>query len=265
MKIAIIGAGNMGSAIAIGLARSHGFNSENLAVSNRSFDKLETLAEICSGIYTSTNNLEVINDADLIILAVKPWILESVVREIAPRVNFSCQMLMSLAAGVSLETIHLWIADYTSEEPILFRCMPNTAISVGSSMTFISAMGATDDEIDDVRCVFDLLGHADVIPENLLPAATALCSCGIAYVMRYIRAAQEGAVELGFYPERARDYILQTMLGAVKLLNSTGNNPEVEIDKVTTPGGVTIRGLNAMEEAGFSKAVIKGLRASSNT
>lgn len=262
MKIAVIGAGNMGGAIVAGLARSRGFNRENISVSNPSTDKLEALAEAYDGIYTTTVNTEAVISADLIILAVKPWLVEKVVREIAPTIDFSCQMLMSLAAGVTLAQLGEWVGEYTDLEPILFRCMPNTAIAVGRSMTFISASGATDDEIDSVRAVFDNLGRADVIPEAMLPAATALCSCGIAYAMRYVRAAQEGGVEMGFYPDRARDYVLQTMLGAVKLMMSTGNHPEVEIDKVTTPGGVTIKGLNAMEEAGFSTAVIKGLRAS---
>jgi len=90
----------------------------------------------------------------------------------------------------------------------------------------------------------------------------ALASCGIAYVMRYIRAASEGGVELGMYASDAKKIVMQTMLGAVKLLESTGNHPEAEIDKVTTPGGITIRGLNAMEANGFTTAVIEGLKAS---
>ena len=95
-------------------------------------------------------------------------------------------------------------------------------------------------------------------------AATALCSCGIAYAMRYVRAATEGGVELGIYPHKAKEYVLATLRGAVELLEATGNNPEVEIDKVTTPGGITIKGLNAMEAHGFTTAVIEGLKASSN-
>ncbi len=251
----------MGSSIARGLAGSRSFRAENLAVSNPSTEKLELLNSQYPQIYTSTSNLEVIPEADLIILAVKPWLIERVVKEIAPSVDFSCQMLMSLAAGVTLSQIGDMVAAYT-DSPVLFRCMPNTAIAVGRSMTFISASGATDDEIDDVRGLFDIMGRADVIEERLLPAATALCSCGIAYAMRYVRASVEGAVEMGLYPDRARDYVLQTMLGAVKLLQASGKHPEEEIDRVTTPGGVTIKGLNAMEEAGFSTAVIKGLKAS---
>lgn len=106
------------------------------------------------------------------------------------------------------------------------------------------------------------MGHAAVISEQLMPAATSLCSCGIAFAMRYVRAATEGGVELGIYPDKAKQYVLQTLRGAVELLESTGNNPEAEIDKVTTPGGITIKGLNAMEAHGFSNAVIQGLKSS---
>lgn len=157
---------------------------------------------------------------------------------------------------------HNILRNYSSRRTIV-RAIPNTAMAVGRSMTFIChADDADPARISPVTDIFDRLGTAAVIPEQQLGAAMALCSCGIAYVMRFIRAASEGAVELGLYPDKAKEWFLQTMRGAVELLESTGANPESEIDKVTTPGGLTIRGLNAMEESGFSGAVIKGLRAS---
>lgn len=261
MKVAIIGAGNMGGVIARGLVAAGALKEEKIAVSNHSRGKLDKLNDEYPDIYTTTSNTEVINDANLIILAVKPWHIKQVIEEIAPYVDFSYQMLMSIAAGVTLADMASWVSEY-SHAPILFRAIPNTAILVGESMTFMSAAGASDEDITDVTRLFGSLGRADVIDENLMVVATALCSCGIAYVMRYIRAATEGAVELGFKPSKARDYIMQTMLGAVTLLANTGNNPEVEIDRVTTPGGLTIKGLNAMERAGFTTSVIEGLKAS---
>lgn len=251
----------MGRAIATGLARSNGFNPEHLAVSNPSRAKLDELNAEFPQIYTTTSNLEVINDADLIILAVKPWIIEEVVAQIAPKLDFSCQMLMSLAAGITIDTLKEWVA-HIDDSPILFRCMPNTAISVGQSMTFITAAGATDDEIASVVSIFDRLGQTAVIEERLMGAATAVASCGIAYALRYLRAATEGAVQLGLRPDDARRYIAMTMAGATALLDASDAHPEAEIDRVTTPGGVTIRGLNAMEAAGFSNAVVQGLLAS---
>ena len=170
---------------------------------------------------------------------------------------------MSLAAGVSLSDIDAMLHRYSSSRT-LFRAIPNTAMLVGSSMTFLCSDNATPQQVDMVKSIFDALGTAAVIDERLMGAATALCSCGIAYAMRYVRAATEGGVELGIYPHKAKEYVLATLRGAVELLEATGNNPEVEIDKVTTPGGITIKGLNAMEAHGFTTAVIEGLKASSN-
>lgn len=129
-------------------------------------------------------------------------------------------------------------------------------------MTFIAAKDATQEQIDTVKSIFDELGETMVVEERLMSACTALSSCGIAYVMRYVRAASEGGVELGLYANQAKEIMFQTMIGAVELLRATGNNPEVEIDKVTTPGGLTIKGLNAMEANGFTHSVIEGLKAS---
>ena len=144
----------------------------------------------------------------------------------------------------------------------IFIIMPNTAISIGASMTFIVPVVSDAKSAEQVRTVFAAMGDAMVITEKQLPAATALASCGIAYAMRYVRAASEGGVELGFKADLAETIVLQTMRGAVDLLKASGNHPEAEIDKVTTPGGLTIKGLNAMEEAGFTNSVIRGLKAS---
>ena len=110
--------------------------------------------------------------------------------------------------------------------------------------------------------IFQELGDAMLVEERLMGAGMALASCGIAYAMRYIRAATEGGVELGMYARDAQRIVQQTLRGAVELLEATGGHPEEEIDKVTTPGGITIRGLNAMEQNGFSNSVIQGLKAS---
>lgn len=262
MKIAVIGAGNMGGAIVRGLASRKGLNCGNIAVSNPSAAKLEDINASWPEIYTSTSNVDVLAGADLIILAVKPWKIKEVIDEIGPHADWSCQMLMSLAAGVSLDDLGAMLSPYAASSPVLFRCIPNTAISVGASMTFIVPRGASDDETDDVRMLFDRLGATEVIEERLVDAATALCSCGIAYVMRYLRASVEGAVELGMSPQSATRSMIQTMAGAARMLAATGEHPEAEIDRVTTPGGLTIRGLNAMEAAGFTPAVIAALKAS---
>ena len=129
-------------------------------------------------------------------------------------------------------------------------------------MTFVSSCNATHEQEELVVNLFNELGSAMLIEENLMTAGTALASSGIAFAMRYIRASSEGGVELGFYPDQAKEIVLKTVKGAVDLLLANKSNPETEIDKVTTPGGITIRGLNEMELAGFTPSVIRGLKAS---
>ncbi len=146
--------------------------------------------------------------------------------------------------------------------PTIFRIMPNTAIEVMSSMTFVSARNASKEQTDLIIHIFNELGNAMLVEERLMGAGTALASSGIAFALRYIRAAIEGGVELGFYPKQAQEIVVHTVKGAVDLLLENKSNPEMEIDKVTTPGGITIKGLNEMELSGFTSSVIRGLKAS---
>ena len=129
-------------------------------------------------------------------------------------------------------------------------------------MTFLTSVRSSAEADARMLAVFRELGDAMLVEERLLNAGMVLASCGIAYAMRYLRAATEGGVELGMYARDAQRIVMQTMKGAVELLQATGSHPEAEIDKVTTPGGLTIRGLNAMEEKGFTTSVIAGLKAS---
>lgn len=136
-----------------------------------------------------------------------------------------------------------------------------------SDITCTDLMQANLDRLLSADACFNVsqdnpMGMAMSIKEELMMAGTVLASSGIAFALRYIRAASEGGVELGFYPDQAKEIVLKTVKGAVDLLLTHGSNPETEIDKVTTPGGITIRGLNKMEEEGFTSAVIKGLKAS---
>lgn len=259
MKVGIIGAGNMGGAIARGLVNKNALSATDIVVCDLGIDKLDALAQEYVGMKVSTDNIEAIKDTDIIVIAVKPWLVEKVLGGIASTIDYDRQVVVSIAAGVTINELQ----SMTSQSAAIFRLIPNTAISVGESMTFVSHNNiATSAQVDKVVALFDTLGKASVIEERLMGAATALCSCGIAYAMRYVRAAMQGGVEMGIYPGESKQYVLQTLRGAVALLEATGNNPEVEIDKVTTPGGITIKGLNEMEANGFSNAVIKGLKAS---
>lgn len=258
MKIAIIGAGNMGGAIARGLA--HGKVDVNIAVADLAQDKLDELKAEYNTIEIATDSKAIVADADVVLIAVKPWLVELVLKGVLPTLDLSRQIILSIAAGVDIATLISWIGN---DKAVVFRAIPNTAISILQSMTFVCHnANASAEQVSQVETIFNALGKAAVIEERLMGAATSLCSCGIAFAMRYVRAATEGGVELGIYPNDAKQYVLQTLRGAVELLESTGNNPEVEIDKVTTPGGITIKGLNAMEAHGFTTAVIEGLKAS---
>ena len=176
--------------------------------------------------------------------------------------DYERQSVVVIAAGLTGAQMSQWLSRSESCDARLLIAMPNTAVSAAQSMTFIVPVNSNDKLTSEVVDAFGCLGETMVIDEPHLPAATALASCGIAYAMRYVRAAVEGGVELGFKADAAQRMVVQTIRGAAALLSVEGAHPEREIDKVTTPGGITIRGLNEMEHAGFSSAVIRGLKAS---
>ena len=254
MNLCIIGAGNMGGAIALGAAKR--FPNYKINVTNRSGKNTERFTQF-PNISCYVNNKRATKGADVIILAVKPWVIKDVINEISDVITAD-QALVSVAGGISLSELE-GMLPWTCP---LFRVIPNIAASVGESMTFISERNAGKKVMSDIVGIFSALGKVSVIEERLLPAATAVCSCGIAYAFRYIRASVEGAIELGISPCDALDYITQTLVGAAAVINHDKIHPEEAIDRVTTPGGITIKGLNAMEANGFTNAVIAGLKAS---
>ncbi len=257
MKIAIIGAGNMGGATARGLAQSKHIDAKDIYISNPSKGKLDAIKAEFPGINITQDNKECVKDADMVILAVKPWKVEDVSREIATHLKSGNVILGSMAAGTNTEKIE----NLFGQHPV-YIIIPNTAIAVRQSMTFIARKNTTPKMDNEILTIFKELGDAMIIEERLMGAGMALASCGIAYAMRYVRAATEGGVELGMYAKDAQHIVEQTLLGAVELLRANNSHPEAEIDRVTTPGGITIRGLNTMEENGFTNSVIKGLKAS---
>ncbi|MCC8153400.1 MAG: pyrroline-5-carboxylate reductase [Tannerellaceae bacterium] len=265
MKVTIIGAGNMGGAIARGLAKGSKIEEKDITCADLSDQTLAGLKKEYPAITVTKDNREAVRDADIVIIAVKPWLVEAVADQIKRVLDYSGQMVACIAAGVTFEQLSAYLVkknDFENELPALFRVMPNTAIEVLNSMTFIAASNASEEQKNTVLDIFSELGLALLIEEKMMSAGTSLASCGIAFAMRYIRAAMVGGVELGFYPEEARRIVCQTVKGAVELLEKNGSNPETEIDKVTTPGGITIKGLNEMEHAGFTSSVIRGLKAS---
>lgn len=262
MKIAIIGAGNMGGALARGLAKGSMISTSDIFVSNPSTAKLDALKEEFPEINVTTCNCHAAASADIVILAVKPWKVTEVLNEIKPCLDYTRQAVASMVGGLSTAQLSEWLDRGDGVLPPTYLIIPNTAIATMSSMTFIASARSSEAQDRFLLDVFNELGVAMLVDEGLIPAGTSLASCGIAYALRYIRAAMEGGVELGFRADDAKRIVMQTLRGAADILAANGSHPEVEIDRVTTPGGLTIKGLNAMEAAGFTHSVIEGLRAS---
>ena len=247
----------MGGATVEGLIKGQYFKNDDITVADPSQAVTEKFAKM--GISVTSDNKLAADTADIVCVVVKPWLVERVLKDIKPELDPKKQILIVIAAGVSSESIKGWLEDQC---PSLFLVIPNIAIAEMASMTFIVPCGAvTQHQTEQVKTIFDEMGSTLITDEQHLAAGTTLASCGIAYAMRYVRAASEGGVELGFKADDAKAIVMQTMKGAVELLEASGMHPEAAIDLVTTPGGVTIKGLNEMEHAGFTSAVIRGLKA----
>ena len=277
MKITMIGAGAMGGATVEGLVNTGLYKSEDICVSDPSQAVLDKFVKM--GVSVTTDNAAAAAVADVVMVCVKPWLVKPVLQGIQAALDPQRQLLVVIAAGVKSADVQQLLG---SQCPPLFLCIPNIAIAQLQSMTFlvpcaaayapsapapasvsapVSRAAVSPQQTATVKGIFDAMGQTLITDEQHLPSGTTLASCGIAYAMRYIRAAAEGGVELGFRADDAKRIVMQTIKGAVAVLEASGLHPEAAIDLVTTPGGVTIRGLNEMEHAGFTSAVIRGLKA----
>jgi len=253
-KIAIIGGGNLGQAIASGLL-TEDFKPSNLTITRHKTELLSPYKD--QGVVISSSNIDAVKTSQIIIIAVKPYIIESVLKEISSYIS-SEHLIISVVSDFSIEAIN----NLLQTSPIVFRAMPNTAASVNESITCIASHNASEEDTKRVTSIFNALGETISINEHLMDAATVLGACGIAYVLRFIRGMIQGGIEIGFDAKTATKIATQTVKGASELLLQKGNHPEAEIDKVTTPKGCTIAGLNEMEHQGFSSALIKGIKTS---
>jgi pyrroline-5-carboxylate reductase len=257
MKIAIIGGGNLGTAIAEGLLKSKFCKPADITITKRNTATLKQLAD--KGVNVTSNNNEAVKKSQLVLLAVKPFQVADVVTNIKKDIAVK-HVLVSVITGVSLTDL----AEMAKKKVAVFRAMPNTAIAIQESMTCISHDNATTAQIEFVKGLFETVGKVVMIEDKLMDAATVLGACGTAYAMRYIRANIQGGIEIGFNSTTAALIAAQTVKGAAELLLQKGSHPEQEIDKVTTPKGCTIAGLNEMEHQGFSSSLIKGIATSYN-
>ena len=259
MKTAVIGSGNMGGAIARGLVRGAVISAADLICTARTEATLEKMKQFDSEISVTTDNARAAAQADILILAVKPWLAEEVISGIRHVLRPGAQTIVSIVAGVTFNQMQGWLG---SEDFTLFRVIPNTAVEIGKSVTFISSCNASPDQVQLLEAMFSAMGLVVSVDEEMMQPATALASCGISYAMKYIQSAAEGGESLGFSKSQALSIVEATVDGAVALLQARAADPEDEIRKVTTPGGMTEKGLRAMAEKGFSEAVVSGLQAS---
>jgi pyrroline-5-carboxylate reductase len=255
-KIAIIGCGNIGLSLLQGLLKDETIPSKNITVTRRNIDELVHLKE--SGVRLTANNISAVKTSAIIIIAVKPYNIAGILEEIKDSLDPAKHILISVTAGVTISQIQNGIG---ISVPV-FRVMPNISASVGKSVSCISYTGAAQEQIETVKKLFEIAGTTMIIDEELMQSATILGACGIAYVLRFIRAMIQGGIQIGFDARTASAIVNQTVIGAAELLIERHEHPEFEIDKVTTPKGCTIVGLNEMEHNGFSSSLIKGIVAS---
>ncbi|MEO8763486.1 MAG: pyrroline-5-carboxylate reductase [Ginsengibacter sp.] len=256
-KIAIIGGGNLGTAVAEGLLESKFCKATDITITKRKINTLRELAR--RGVKVTANNAEAVSASELVILAIKPYQVTDVLNSFKKELTAK-HILVSVVTGVLITEIE----EIVKMKLPVFRAMPNTAIAIRESMTCLSFTNAAAAQVNFVKNLFSSLGKVTMIDEKLMEAATVLGACGTAYAMRYIRANIQGGIEIGFDAATASLIAAQTVKGAAELLLKKGSHPEQEIDKVTTPKGCTIVGLNEMEHRGFSSSLIKGIAVSYN-
>ena len=232
MKLTVIGAGNMGGALIKGWAKSGKIS--NITIADKNEALLAQFKQDYPAINITTDNIAAVKGADVIVLVVKPWLMKLVLAEVKHVLDLEKQIIISDAANFTTAML----AEELGQDGLFFYVIPNIAAEFAASMSFIAkGAGATDESLKTVEELYAIDGDTLVVGENLVGPGMMMASCGIAYVMRYIRAQMEGGCEMGFYPQQAKQIALQTMQGAVSLLKATGWHPEEAIDKVTTPGG----------------------------
>ena len=255
-SIAILGGGNLGTSLAKGLIYSGLITHETLIITEKRDSRIAFLQN--QGFRVTDDNRLAVNKANIIVASVKPQQFVSLAEEIKGIITGN-HMLISTVTGVTFRDIE----SVLGKIPML-RIMPNTALEICESMTCLSFKNTSLEQEKTMVALFDKMGKTLVIPEDMMDAATVVGACGIAFALRFMRAMSQGGIEIGFNAEMSQLITAQTVKGAAQLIVETSNHPEKEIDKVTTPQGITISGLNEMEHQGLSSAVIRGLITSYN-
>ena len=251
-SLAILGCGNLGKALARGLVRSGTLLPDRIQVTRRNSDGLEDLA--AEGFPVGTDNIAAIRASETVLIAVQPQQIADLLDQLCDELDPARHTVISVVSGVPVSQLREMIP---TPIPVV-RAMPNTAVSIGESMTCLSADSDSMSGLEEAEALFKGVGLTLRIQDEMMVGATALCACGIAFFLRSVRAASQGGIEIGFHAEDALLLAAQTARGAASLAVRDNQHPESEIDRVTTPRGCTIAGLNEMEHQGFSSAMIKG-------
>lgn len=256
-RIAILGGGNLGQALARGWIAADLVEPGDLTLTRRRVELLEEFGD--AGCLVTDDNATAVSRSEVVVLAVQPQQVVKLLEEIRPALDPGRHVVVSCVSDVRVAELRERL-----DAPVpTVRAMPNTAVEIRESMTCLCTSDDPEpgDEkaLDRARTLFEGVGRTLLVPEELMVSATALVACGVAFFLRSIRAASQGGIEIGFHPDEAMLMAAQTARGAASLVLREGSHPEDEVDRVTTPRGCTIAGLNEMEHQGFSSALIKGI------
>ena len=256
-KICIIGTGNMGEALVSGLIGSKSSKPKNIICTDVREMKRKTIEEKY-GVHTTANNVEAVTQSDIVIYAVKPQIMATVLNETAEKLDMS-KLIISIAAGVPVEAIESCL----NKELRLIRVMPNIAAAVKEAATGVAAgKHASEEDIKLAMAIFDSIGKSVFIPENyLMDAITGLSGSGPAYIFLIVEAMADAGVKVGLSRQDALFLSAQTVLGAAKMLIETQEHPGQLRDRVTSPGGTAIAGLATLEKGGLRTVISKAVWA----
>ena len=255
-KIAFLGSGNMAEALVKGLLASGTATKDEIVCAEPRAERREELRQR-HGVAVTTSNVAAVKQADIVVLSVKPQVMDALLEEVAPAVDAS-KLVVSIAAGVPIAAIARKLGAGTR----LVRTMPNTPALVGVGATALArGSHATDADLAQAVSLFEAVGTAVVVEEHHLDAVTGLSGSGPAFVFLAIEALADGGVKMGLSRNVAMALAAQTVVGAGRLVLETGDHPGKLKDQVTSPGGTAIAGVHALEAAGFRAALIAAVEA----
>jgi len=253
--IAVIGAGNIGQALIGGLIQGHEIGPAQVRATRRNTDALQELVDLYPGLETSTDNAEAVRGADVVILAVKPQQAPGVLNEIRDAFPADA-VLISVLAGRTTASLQ----DALDQATAVVRAMPNTPALVDEGATALcGGSHASDEHLKLAQHIFEAVGTAEIIEEELMDAVTGLSGSGPAYVYMFVEALTDAGVKQGLPRPKAANLAAQTVFGAVKLALESGKHPAILRDEVTTPGGTAIAAVSELESHGLRTMLINAV------